>query len=529
MKDFQTIIGVLELRAKGESFATIQRRFGIGNSTIDKLLDRRIEIGLSVDELREKSPKEVEELFYPSERSRRKDTTLPDFQECYERIHAAKSRVNLTFLWIEYKDKHPDGYEFTQFRRYYHRFVEENYGKERAIMAVGRVPGEKMYIDWVGDQPALLVDTTTGELKKVHVFTTTLGVSNLVYAEIFPDEKLHHFLQGVAHAITFYGAIPKYLVPDNLKTAITSHNKDNLDVNAAFQDLERFYNCIILPPPPRKPKGKSTVEKHVQYLETHLVEKLKEEVFTSFEQLNARVKEIVNIINNRPTKTVTKETRLEMFDRYDKPCMKSLTDGEFMTCEYKAFSKVPDNYHLEFDGHYYSVSYKHLGEPAIIKATPSEVIICDKYNRVIYKHQRSYKNWPKYITCDEHMKPEHLYYKNVNSKDGDYYRRWAAIFGPNMAKFIDIMLQSQAHEEQAYNSCNGLLHACKNSPHYIVEEVAQKCLETKSVFYSTFKKRLEAATKSIAVEESSSESEFLPSHANIRGEAVYAEKIGGMK
>lgn len=528
MKDFQTIIGVLELREKGESFSTIRKRYGIGNSTIDLLLDRRCELGISVEDLKSKTPKEVEQLFYPQERIRRKDTELPDFQACYNRLHAPRSRVNLTFLWIEYKNEHPQGYEFTQFRKYYHKFVEEHYGKERATMAVSRVPGEKLFIDWVGDQPTLLVNTSTGELSKVHIFTTTLGFSNLVYAEIFPDEKLHHFLQGVSHALSFYGAIPKYLVPDNLKTAITSHNKDNLDVNAAFQDLERFYDCIILPPPPRKPKGKPTVEKHVQYLETHLVEKLKEEIFTSFEQLNNRTREIIADINNRQTKTISKETRLEMFDRYDKPCMRKLTDGEFMTCEYKAFSKVPDNYHLEFDGHYYSISYKYLGKPAIIKATPHEVIICDQYNRAIYKHRRSYKNWPKYITCDEHMKPEHVYYKDVNSKDGDYYRRWASVFGENMSRFIEIMLHSQAHEEQAYNSCNGLLHACKNIPHYIVEEVALQCIETNSVFYSTFKKRLEAAVKNSEFEEPD-ESETLPEHKNIRGEEAYAKKIGGMK
>ena len=31
-------------------------------------------------------------------------------------------------------------------------------------MVVDRVPGEKLYIDWIGDQPELLVDPTTGVL-----------------------------------------------------------------------------------------------------------------------------------------------------------------------------------------------------------------------------------------------------------------------------------------------------------------------------------------------------------------------------
>ena len=66
----------------------------------------------------------------------------------------------------------------------------ENYGGQKVSMAVNRIPGEKMYIDWVGDQPELLTDTEIGEINEVHIFATTLGISSLIYAEAFPNEKL---------------------------------------------------------------------------------------------------------------------------------------------------------------------------------------------------------------------------------------------------------------------------------------------------------------------------------------------------
>ena len=62
-------------------------------------------------------------------------------------------------------------------------------------MAAERVPGEKMYIDWVGDQPELLLIPDAGEVKRVHIFATTLGVSSLIYAEVFLDEKLSSFVE----------------------------------------------------------------------------------------------------------------------------------------------------------------------------------------------------------------------------------------------------------------------------------------------------------------------------------------------
>ncbi len=112
-------------------------------------------------------------------------------------------------------------------------------------MAVECVPGEKMYIDRVGDKPELLTDPETGEIRKVHIFATPLGVSSLIYAEAFMNEKLPQFIEGIVHAVQFYGGITKYFVPDNLKTAITKHTRDELVLQAAFSDLEDFYETIV--------------------------------------------------------------------------------------------------------------------------------------------------------------------------------------------------------------------------------------------------------------------------------------------
>lgn len=88
------------------------------------------------------------------------------------------------------------------------------------------------------------------------------------------------------------------------------------------------------------------------------------------------------------------------------------------------------------------------------------------------------------------MTPEHQYYKEVNSKDGAYYRRWAANIGPYMAKLIDTVLLAPQHEEQAYNSCNGILHMCKDFPKLTLEDIAKTCVESNACRYSYFKKLL---------------------------------------
>ena len=116
------------------------------------------------------------------------------------------------------------------------------------------------------------------------------------------------------------------------------------------------------------------------------------------------------------------------------------------------------------------------------------------------------------------MPPDHQYYKELNAHDGDYYRRWASSYGPAMHTLIDRILRSAKHEEQAYNSCKGVLHMAKDVPYHIVEATAQKCIDTSSCTYSTFKKML---TKMNDRNDGTTDADALPAHGNIRGKEAF--------
>lgn len=115
------------------------------------------------------------------------------------------------------------------------------------------------------------------------------------------------------------------------------------------------------------------------------------------------------------------------------------------------------------------------------------------------------------------MKLEHLYYKEVNVRDGDYYRRWASAYGECPAELIDQVFRSARYEEQAYYSCAGLLHSCKRFPRGIVEETSRKCIEMHACKYSYFKRVLGIVANS----NDSGGGKSLPSHENIRGKDFY--------
>ena len=46
------------------------------------------------------------------------------------------------------------------------------------------------------------------------------------------------FTDKAIDAVSFYGAVTKYLVPDNLRTAVTKHTKDELILQSTFADLK---------------------------------------------------------------------------------------------------------------------------------------------------------------------------------------------------------------------------------------------------------------------------------------------------
>lgn len=83
---------------------------------------------------------------------------------------------------------------------------------------------------------------------------------------------------------------------------------------------------------------------------------------------------------------------------------------------------------------------------------------------------------------------------------------------------IDRVLVSVTHEEQAYNSCNGILHMCTNQSHLLLEEIAKTCVDSNACRYSYFKKLLKNEQEH---SKHSAASPCILEHNNLSGKEVY--------
>lgn len=515
MQKCKTILGVIEMREQQTPYDICQSRFHIGSSVVTNVMKRYTQLGFSLEELQQMSPSEVEELFYPKDRRRRKKVPLPDFEEIHRKISAEGSKMTGYMLWLEYRKENPDGYSYSQFQTYYKEYVQETYGTSNVKMVVHRVPGERMYVDWMGDQPQLLLDSETGEVKPVHFFCATLGVSSMGYAEAFENESLENFITGIVHALEYFGALPKYIVTDNLRAAVTKHDRNTLVLTSACEDLENFYDVVILPPPARKPRGKATVEWYVGYTERNLVEPLKGQVYPSIDDVMQKARPIVDELNDRIDRGRSISKRAA-FRKIDLPRMRPLPAEAFTIWKYAAVLKVPETYHVTYDKHRYSVPYQYAGKQVMIKASMSEIVITDSNNKLVAKHKRSYNDFPRDFTDPMHLAPSHRFYQDVNEMDGSKYRNWAASIGPATSALVDVILNAASHEEQMYESCTSLMYHAADIAPKIVEDAAVMCIASQQTSCTAFRAMITrlANTKTTPADP-------MPEHENMRGEEYY--------
>ena len=136
---------------------------------------------------------------------------VPDYEYIYNQMRTyRKFNLTLTQLWMEYKEAHPDGYQYSQFCEHYRRWR----GKLDYVMRQEHRAGEKLFIDY--SEGLSFVSPLTGEIILTQLFLAVWGASNYTYAEATLSQTLPDWISSHVHAFEYFQRIPRVLVPDNL-------------------------------------------------------------------------------------------------------------------------------------------------------------------------------------------------------------------------------------------------------------------------------------------------------------------------
>ncbi len=481
---------ILRLDSIGFSRRNIALSVPCSRNTVAKTLDRAKELGIAWPLPEGTTDKSLEkELFGKEDPDVRSDRKMPDYE--YIRNERNKNHsTNKKLLWREYLEECQQSGQKPLMYSQFCYYIQKNEEKRRATMHINRKPGEEIEVDWAGD-PAHIIDPNTGELIDAKIFVGVLSYSQYTYAEAFPNEQTPAWIKAHIHMFNYFGGVTKMLVPDNTTTAV-NHTKDwyTQELNKTYHEMAEHYGIAILPARVRKPKDKPNVEGNVGHVSTWIIAALRNEQFFSFEELNKAIRQKLEVYNSE--RFQKKEgSRKQLFIEDETPNLIALPAAPYELAEWKE-ATVQYNYHVYFEGMYYSVPYNYIGKKANLRTTDSTVEIYVGQDRVA-SHRRLYGRLGQYSTVTEHMPEEHQKYLEWN---GDRFRSWAKGIGSATYTVVDSMLTSAKLEQQSYRSCMGLLKMADKYSKAKLESACSKALEyTKTPSYKVIKNILATGVK----------------------------------
>lgn len=502
----------LKLYVQGKSKVFISETLGLSRNTVKKYIKQFIALKITLDELESLDDLKLEELFLKPE----KEEFTPKLKALFDFFPYAEKRlkkvgVTKLLLWDEYKEKHPDGVQSTQFCEHFNRWLKRV--NVDSVMHLNHKAGDMMYVDYAGET-LQIIDRESGEIIDVQFFVAILGASQLTYAEASYSQKKEDFVTSVENALHYFGGVPLGIKPDNLKSAVTKSDRYEPKINETFQGFVDHYGTTAVPARAYKPRDKALVENAVKILYTRVYTMISDRQFFDLQSLNRAIMEELEKHNNANF-TGRSHSRRQLFEEVEREQLSQLPVERYEIRKQKIV-KVMSNGHvlLGEDKHYYSVPYQNIGRKVKLLYSAKSVEIFYKYNRIAV-HQRI-KSPYNYTTIEEHLASKHRF---MTEWTPERFIKWAESMDEDVKAFIQHILDKKQHPEQSYRSCTGILSLEKKVGKERLIKACSTALKFGIYNYNIIVKILEKGWEQSSDE--IMESEELPKHQNIRGSEYY--------
>ena len=197
--------------------------------------------------------------------------------------------MTLDLLWQEYREGHPEGYQYSTFCEHYRAFAQAL----PVTLRQSHAPGERLFVDYSG-QTMAVIDAATGEERPAQIFVAVLGASSYTYVEATWTQGLADWLGSHVRCFEFLGGVPELLVPDNLKSGVTHPSRYEPDLNPSYQELATHYGIAVLPARVRKPRDKAKVEAGVLLAQRWILARLRHQRFFSLAEVNGAIRPLLS-------------------------------------------------------------------------------------------------------------------------------------------------------------------------------------------------------------------------------------------
>lgn len=505
----QTIRQVFRLYTQGVSLSEISRRLLISRNTVKKYVALFRQENFTIETINEISDSELGKFLAQEEKEI--PVKLKQLQELFPKMERELKKVGVSkqLLWEEYKNKYADGYQSSQFSYYFDQWKKAS----SVVMHFEHKAGDKLFVDYTGKK-LYIADRDTGEIEPCEVFVAVLGSSQYTYVEATRTQNKEDFLTSLENTLHYFGGVPKVIVTDNLKAAVTKSHKYEPILNEAFADFVRHYGTSALPARAYKPRDKALVETSVRIVYNWIFAPLRERVFFSLTDLNTAIQAELKKYNSRHF-SGRKYSRKDLFEEVEKSTLYPLANTRYEINKF-AEGTVHKNSHvyLSADKHYYSVPYQLIGKKVRVIYNTLKVDVYYKQEPVA-THDRCYQP-NRYTTKTSHMPSAHQY---VTEWNPDKFIGWAEGIGENCRLYIIRILERSKYPEQNYKSCIGVLSLSKKIGKKRLDRACKRGLEYEVFNYRIIENILEKGLDHL--EEELPIDTQIPPHDNIRGKGYY--------
>ena len=504
---------IITLHLDGLSNRKIASTLGISRNTVNIYLRFIDSCKYTCKELLKLENKELQELF--TSHTTIKNERYNELMLYFEKVNTARNHPGFTFIYHynEYKQEAKNPYSYTQFMEHYNR----KYSKIKGSMKLEHQAGNEVFIDFAGKKLSI-VDKATGEVKPVEVFIAILPHSQYTYVEACMSQKREDLIFCMINALSFYGGVPKAIVSDNLKSAVTRASKYEPEINRAFKDFARHYNCAINPTRSYSPQDKALVENAVHLTYQRIYYPLRQMVFFSLGELNKQIKIQLEKYNNLLFQR-KEASRKELFQSIERGYLKSLPSLPYQLKDYTR-AKVQKIGYVYFspDKSYYSVPYRYIGKSTQIHYTKNTVEVYFYHERIAL-HQRNPARGI-YITNKDHLSSTHKTYSDWSP---EYFKRQAKKHGNNVLTCVEIILANTDYPETAYKRIIGIIQLHKVYGSERLNNACERAMCGNKPSYRFIKNILKnnRDKEYINFNELDKNTPHIPQHENIRGASKY--------
>jgi len=256
------------------------------------------------------------------------------------------------------------------------------------------------------------------------------------------------------------------------------------------------------------------VENAVQQVERWVLAPLRHQTFFGLEELNEAIRPKLLELDVRVMKSYG-VSRRELFEEIDRPAMRELPESRYTFASWKKAKVAPD-YHVEFEGHRYSVPFSLVGKSVDVRFSESTVEIFCSGQR-IWTHARSLSR-RGFTTEPSHMPLRHKEYAEWTP---ERIERWALETGPATSEFIHRFLSGKLHPEQGFRASMGVISLTKTFGKERVEAACARAVHFGAFSYRNVKTILE---KGLDQQPPDEKAQVGVEHANVRGSSYYKEE-----